>query len=243
MDSSGRGRARTMTAVLWKGSWEERGSVSTASARRQNKSLLIPYSMEQAGDFSMTIPLIFTALAVILATLIVKLRAAKEKQPAEAAQEEKKETVLEEPSETEEKDKEDPIAEQEVSERTETDRTIPVEEVGQVVEVDQVEEVDTVEESPQVKEHETEVEECTAKESTPSSHSSQEEEDSKEEDFETEGEKILKISEADDADDETFSFKYFPGKLRGSDYEKMLTKEELEEEQRVEDDKKLLQSS
>ncbi|KAG9473709.1 hypothetical protein GDO78_004163, partial [Eleutherodactylus coqui] len=179
-----------MTAVLWQGSWEERGSVSTASARRQNKSLLIPDSMEQAGDFSMTIPLIFTALAVILATVIVKLRAAKEKQPAEAVQEEKKETLLEEePSETEEKDKEDAIAEDEVGERTESDGAIPVEEVG------------TVDESPQAKENETEVEECAAKERTPSSHSSQEEEeeDSKEEDFETEHDKVLKISEADDA--------------------------------------------
>ncbi|XP_071968065.1 matrix-remodeling-associated protein 7 isoform X1 [Engystomops pustulosus] len=218
MDSSGRGRARTMTAVLWK---EERGSVSTASARRQNKSLLIPDSMEQAGDFSMTIPLIFTALAVILATLIVKLRGAREKEPEDAAHEEKKETVAEEPPEIDEKHKEDPIEEDEVGERTESDGTIPVEEVG------------AVEESSQAKENETEEEECAAKESTPSSHSSQEEEDSKEEDFETESDKVLKISEADDADDEAFSFKYFPGKLRGSDYEKMLSKEELEEEQRV----------
>lgn len=180
----------------------------------------------------MTIPLIFTAIAVILATLIVKLRAARGKQPAEAVQEEKKDTVAEEPSETEEKDKEEPIAEDEVGERTESDGAIPVEEVG------------SVEESAQAKENETEVEECAAKERTPSSHSSQEEEDSKEEDFETESDKVLKISEADDADDETFSFKYFPGKLRGSDFEKMLTKEELEEEQRAEDDKKLsLQSS
>lgn len=180
----------------------------------------------------MTIPLIFTALAVILATLIVKLRAARGKQPAEAVQEEKKDTVAEEPSETEEKDKEEPIAEDEVGERTESDGAIPVEEVG------------SVEESAQAEENETEVEECAAKERTPSSHSSQEEEDSKEEDFETESDKVLKISEADDADDETFSFKYFPGKLRGSDFEKMLTKEELEEEQRAEDDKKLsLQSS
>ncbi|XP_069608202.1 matrix-remodeling-associated protein 7 isoform X1 [Ranitomeya imitator] len=174
--------------------------------------------MEQAGDFSMTIPLIFTALAVILATLIVKLRAARDKQPSETGQEEKKEIVAEEPSETE--DKEDPIAVSEVGERTARDGAIPVEEVG------------TVEESPEAKD-ESEAEECAAKERTPSSHSSQEEEDSKEDDFETESDKVLKISEADDADDEAFSFKYQPGKLRGSDYESMLTKEELEEEQRI----------
>ncbi|XP_069807651.1 matrix-remodeling-associated protein 7 [Dendropsophus ebraccatus] len=177
--------------------------------------------MEQAGDFSMTIPLIVTALAVILATLIVKLRAAKDKKPDEATQVEEKETLTEEPSETEEIDKEDLIAEDEVGERTESDGATSVEEVG------------TAEEPPQAKENEAEVEECAAKERTPSSHSSQEEEDSKEEDFETESDKILKINEADDADDEALSFKYFPGKLRGSDFEKMLTKEELEEEQRV----------
>ncbi|XP_068387812.1 matrix-remodeling-associated protein 7 [Eschrichtius robustus] len=32
---------------------------------------------------------------------------------------------------------------------------------------------------------------------------------------------------------EAFSFKYSPGKLRGNQYKKMMTKEELEEEQRV----------
>ena len=31
---------------------------------------------------------------------------------------------------------------------------------------------------------------------------------------------------------EGFSFKYSPGKLRGNQYKKMMTKEELEEEQR-----------
>ncbi|XP_056405841.1 matrix-remodeling-associated protein 7 isoform X2 [Hyla sarda] len=190
--------------------------------------------MEQAGDFSMTIPLIVTALAVILATLIVKLRSAKEKTPTETAAQ-VEETLAEEPSETEEIDKEEPIAEDEAGERTESDGAISVEEVGAVEEPP----------PPPAKEHETQVEECAAKERTASSHSSQEEEeDSKEEDFETESDKVLKISEADDADDETLFFKYLPGKLRGSDFEKMLTKDELEEEQRAEDDKKLsLQSS
>lgn len=31
---------------------------------------------------------------------------------------------------------------------------------------------------------------------------------------------------------EAFSFRYSPGKLRGNQYKKMMTKEELEEEQR-----------
>lgn len=34
------------------------------------------------------------------------------------------------------------------------------------------------------------------------------------------------------AADETFSFKYSPGKLRGNQYKSMMSKEELEEEQR-----------
>ncbi|XP_072813769.1 matrix-remodeling-associated protein 7-like [Vicugna pacos] len=34
---------------------------------------------------------------------------------------------------------------------------------------------------------------------------------------------------------EAFSFKYSPGKLRGNQYKKMMTKEELEEEQRTEE--------
>lgn len=34
------------------------------------------------------------------------------------------------------------------------------------------------------------------------------------------------------AADEAFSFKYSPGKLRGNQYKSMMTKEELEEEQR-----------
>ncbi|XP_056670227.1 matrix-remodeling-associated protein 7 isoform X2 [Monodelphis domestica] len=34
-------------------------------------------------------------------------------------------------------------------------------------------------------------------------------------------------------EEETFSFKYSPGKLRGNQYKKMMTKEELEEEQRT----------
>jgi len=34
------------------------------------------------------------------------------------------------------------------------------------------------------------------------------------------------------AADEAFSFKYSPGKLRGDQYKSMMTKEELEEEQR-----------
>ncbi|XP_063148988.1 matrix-remodeling-associated protein 7 isoform X3 [Candoia aspera] len=66
-----------------------------------------------------------------------------------------------------------------------------------------------------------------------------EEEESKEEDQESENEKlVVKEPETEDAD-EKFSFKYSPGKLRGNQYKTMMTKEELEEEQRTEDYMKL----
>ncbi|OXB81155.1 UNVERIFIED_CONTAM: hypothetical protein H355_005085, partial [Colinus virginianus] len=42
---------------------------------------------------------------------------------------------------------------------------------------------------------------------------------------------VVKETEDEDAADETFSFKYSPGKLRGNQYKSMMTKEELEEEQ------------
>ncbi|XP_072501202.1 matrix-remodeling-associated protein 7 isoform X2 [Notamacropus eugenii] len=46
--------------------------------------------------------------------------------------------------------------------------------------------------------------------------------------------KIPLLAELEEDEEETFSFKYSPGKLRGNQYQKMMTKEELEEEQRIE---------
>ncbi|XP_064890744.1 matrix-remodeling-associated protein 7 isoform X3 [Columba livia] len=61
-----------------------------------------------------------------------------------------------------------------------------------------------------------------------------------EEDPDSENEKLMvREPEDEDAADETFSFKYSPGKLRGNQYKSMMTKEELEEEQRTEDYMKL----
>ncbi|XP_059684169.1 matrix-remodeling-associated protein 7 [Gavia stellata] len=55
-----------------------------------------------------------------------------------------------------------------------------------------------------------------------------------EEEPDSENEKlVVREPEDEDAADETFSFKYSPGKLRGNQYKSMMTKEELEEEQRV----------
>ncbi|XP_068118097.1 matrix-remodeling-associated protein 7 isoform X2 [Hyperolius riggenbachi] len=185
--------------------------------------------MELEGDFTYAIPLIFTVLAVILATIWVKLLSVGEKQPANTSQQEQEEVTK--PVEEEEKTSKEDHVKDEVAARTETG-TFPIEEVG------------TAEELPDTKES------GNREERTPSSQSSREEEEGKtrtipldilgpveycgvgEED--TEGDKVLNICEAEDADDEDFSFKYLPGKLRGSDYEKMLTKDELEEEQRIE---------
>ncbi|KAM8945374.1 matrix-remodeling-associated protein 7 [Pelodytes ibericus] len=177
--------------------------------------------MELGTDYCWIVPVIFTVLAIILATLLMKLRSGEEKRESKGVQEEEQERVAEHLQEEQIKQEE----KEEVKEAGDNPQTgkIPVDEVGPSEELCE----------DKAKDNETEAEECAAKERRASSHSSLEDEDSKEEDFELESDKILKISEADEADDEDFSFKYIPGKLRGSDYEKMLTKDELEEEQRV----------
>ncbi|XP_027510232.1 matrix-remodeling-associated protein 7 isoform X1 [Corapipo altera] len=54
-----------------------------------------------------------------------------------------------------------------------------------------------------------------------------------EEEVDSENEKlVVREPEDEDAADGTFSFKYSPGKLRGNQYKSMMSKEELEEEQR-----------
>ncbi|XP_077044237.1 matrix-remodeling-associated protein 7 isoform X5 [Agelaius phoeniceus] len=60
-----------------------------------------------------------------------------------------------------------------------------------------------------------------------SSHAEEEEVDSENEKL------VVREPEDEDAAEETFSFKYSPGKLRGNQYKSMMSKEELEEEQRV----------
>uniref|UniRef100_G1QQ44 Uncharacterized protein n=1 Tax=Nomascus leucogenys TaxID=61853 RepID=G1QQ44_NOMLE len=49
------------------------------------------------------------------------------------------------------------------------------------------------------------------------------------------GEKGPSSEGPEEEDGEGFSFKYSPGKLRGNQYKKMMTKEELQEEQRTEE--------
>ncbi|XP_077044236.1 matrix-remodeling-associated protein 7 isoform X4 [Agelaius phoeniceus] len=58
-----------------------------------------------------------------------------------------------------------------------------------------------------------------------SSHAEEEEVDSENEKL------VVREPEDEDAAEETFSFKYSPGKLRGNQYKSMMSKEELEEEQ------------
>uniref|UniRef100_U3D3R6 Matrix-remodeling-associated protein 7 isoform 2 n=1 Tax=Callithrix jacchus TaxID=9483 RepID=U3D3R6_CALJA len=55
-----------------------------------------------------------------------------------------------------------------------------------------------------------------------------------EEEQDLDGEKGPSSAGPEEEDGEGFSFKYSPGKLRGNQYKKMMTKEELEEEQRIE---------
>lgn len=55
-----------------------------------------------------------------------------------------------------------------------------------------------------------------------------------EEEQHSDGDKDPASAEPEDEDGEAFSFKYSPGQLRGNQYKKMMTKEELEEEQRIE---------
>uniref|UniRef100_A0A8C5KDM8 Matrix-remodelling associated 7 n=2 Tax=Jaculus jaculus TaxID=51337 RepID=A0A8C5KDM8_JACJA len=69
--------------------------------------------------------------------------------------------------------------------------------------------------------------EATAEAEEPVAEARQEEEQ------DSDSEKVLSPAEPEEEDGEAFSFKYSPGQLRGSQYKKMMTREELEEEQRV----------
>ncbi|XP_012891842.1 PREDICTED: matrix-remodeling-associated protein 7 [Dipodomys ordii] len=61
----------------------------------------------------------------------------------------------------------------------------------------------------------------------------QEAEARQEEEPDSDSEKDPPPAGPEEEDAEAFSFKYRPGQLRGNQYKKMMTKEELEEEQRV----------
>ncbi|XP_033623193.1 matrix-remodeling-associated protein 7 isoform X2 [Fukomys damarensis] len=63
---------------------------------------------------------------------------------------------------------------------------------------------------------------------SPSDHWGQEEEQ------DSDGAKGPPPAEPEEEDGEAFSFQYSPGQLRGNQYKKMMTQEELEEERRIE---------
>ncbi|XP_074081201.1 matrix-remodeling-associated protein 7 isoform X1 [Macrotis lagotis] len=60
-----------------------------------------------------------------------------------------------------------------------------------------------------------------------------EEEERQDEQSNSDSKKMPVLAKLEEDEEEAFSFKYSPGKLRGNQYKKMMTKEELEEEQRV----------
>ncbi|KAM7145747.1 matrix-remodeling-associated protein 7 isoform 2-T2 [Macrochelys suwanniensis] len=223
--------------------------------------------MDMAVDLYLAVPLLFTVLAVILASVFVKLRAAEGDKAAEAAKgegspgkeagaraaAEQGEERQDGEGEGKEGDalKEEGIPSGEKDEEGAKDegRRIPVEEIG--VEEGKAKRAEEKEEQQPKEEavaartakadkqsHPPEMNIPRAAEAVEEEEEEEEEEDddddeSKEEDQDWEKERlVVKEPELDDVD-EQISFKYSPGKLRGNQYKTMMTKEELEEEQRV----------
>ncbi|XP_074828095.1 matrix-remodeling-associated protein 7 isoform X3 [Natator depressus] len=226
--------------------------------------------MDVAVDLYLAVPLLFTVLAVILASVFVKLRAAdgdKAAEPAKGEGSRGKEagaSAAAEPGQ-ERKDgegegkegdalKEEGIPRGEKGEEGAKDegRRILVEEIG--AEEGKAKRAAENEEPRPEEEEAVGVAARTAKadqqghpqemnvprQAAEAVEEEEEEEESKEEDQDWEKERlVVKEPELDDAADEQISFKYSPGKLRGNQYKTMMTKEELEEEQRTEDYMKL----
>ncbi|KAM9119768.1 matrix-remodeling-associated protein 7 isoform 2-T2 [Pangshura tecta] len=210
--------------------------------------------MDVAVDLYLALPLLFTVLAVILASVFVKLRATDGDKAAETAKGEGSQgkEATEQGEERKEGDapKEEGVPRGEKDEEGAKDegRRIPVEEIG--AEEGKAKRAGENEE-PQPEEEAGAAAARTAKaadkQSQPQEMSiprpaaeaveEEEEEDdddeSKEEDQDWEKERLV-VNEPDlDDAGEKISFKYSPGKLRGNQYKTMMTKEELEEEQRV----------
>ncbi|KAM9119767.1 matrix-remodeling-associated protein 7 isoform 1-T1 [Pangshura tecta] len=211
--------------------------------------------MDVAVDLYLALPLLFTVLAVILASVFVKLRATDGDKAAETAKGEGSQgkEATEQGEERKEGDapKEEGVPRGEKDEEGAKDegRRIPVEEIG--AEEGKAKRAGENEE-PQPEEEAGAAAARTAKaadkQSQPQEMSiprpaaeaveEEEEEDdddeSKEEDQDWEKERlVVNEPDLDDAAGEKISFKYSPGKLRGNQYKTMMTKEELEEEQRV----------
>ncbi|XP_034645608.1 matrix-remodeling-associated protein 7 isoform X2 [Trachemys scripta elegans] len=216
--------------------------------------------MDVAVDLYLAVPLLFTVLAVILASVFVKLRATEGEKAAETAKGEgsqgKEATEQgEERKDGEGEGKEGEALKEEGIPRGEKDeegakdegRRIPVEEIGveegKAKRAEENEEQQTKEEAVAARTAKADKQSHPQETNIPRQaaevvEEEEEEEDddddeSKEEDQDWEKERLV-VNEPDlDDADEKISFKYSPGKLRGNQYKTMMTKEELEEEQRV----------
>ncbi|XP_038228255.1 matrix-remodeling-associated protein 7 isoform X2 [Dermochelys coriacea] len=215
--------------------------------------------MDVAVDLYLAVPLLFTVLAVILASVFVKLRAAegdKAAEPAKGEGSQGKEAAAgaaaeqgEEREDGEGEGKEGDALKEEGIPRGEKDeegakdegRRIPVEEIGaEEGKAKRAEEEEavaaaarTAKAGKQSHPQEMNIPRQAAEAVEEEEEEEEEEDESKEEDQDWEKERlVVKEPELDDAD-EQISFKYSPGKLRGNQYKTMMTKEELEEEQRV----------
>ncbi|KAM7089110.1 matrix-remodeling-associated protein 7 isoform 4-T4 [Ciconia maguari] len=195
--------------------------------------------MDVAVDLYLAVSLLFTVLALVLASVFVRLRGG----AGERAAERPREPAAAEPAREGGPGGEAAAAPEEAGPAAAEG---PEAEGGRVP----VEEVGAGEEGKEAagEQREAAAEPGPAAETGPAAAESiprqppaeprepghREDAESKEEDLDSEHEKlVMREPEDEDAADETFSFKYSPGKLRGNQYKSMMTKEELEEEQRV----------
>ncbi|XP_051888861.1 matrix-remodeling-associated protein 7-like isoform X2 [Pristis pectinata] len=182
--------------------------------------------MEVAVDAYLAVPLLFTLLAVLVASLYLKFRASDASAKDEAASSKVDETNAEEKpkSETEDERKPEGVSEEPgVGEPEPTKAKPTVEEVGAAD--GEREPAPPQERGSQVKQEPTRPEE-KLKEDEEGVESTKK---SSEDGAEVESTKPSLPDVTDDLVDE-----YRPGKIQRSNYEKSLTKEQLEEEQRVE---------
>ncbi|XP_075575874.1 matrix-remodeling-associated protein 7 [Pelecanus crispus] len=190
--------------------------------------------MDVAVDLYLAVSLLFTVLALVLASVFVRLRGGAGERAAERPRE---------PAAAEPAREGGPGGEAAAPEAAGAAEG-PEDEGGRVP----VEEVGAGEEGKEAAGEQRAAEPGPAAEPSPAAAESiprqppaeprepgqREDAESKEEDPDSENEKlVVREPEDEDAEDETFSFKYSPGKLRGNQYKSMMTKEELEEEQRV----------
>ncbi|KAM6245099.1 matrix-remodeling-associated protein 7 [Porphyrio hochstetteri] len=223
--------------------------------------------MDVAVDLYLAVPLLFTVLALVLASVFVRLRGGRGGGGGERATERPREPAAAEPAREggsggEAAAPEGPGPAPPAGSDDEEGR-VPVEEVGAGEETKEA--VSEQREAAAEPEQEPEPGPAAA-ESIPRQPEPREDAESKipplgaspgsglehtgqaeggcghealssqaeEEDLDSENEKLtVREPEDEDAAEEMFSFKYSPGKLRGNQYKSMMTKEELEEEQRV----------